>query len=161
MNAIDLLRIDHQRLFKLAEQLQDRPSSSAAERINEIALALKLHQRMEEEIFYQELKEFDEIRVPVEQSHRDHRMIDDLLDRLSQSLKEPSRYDSTALATRLALAVEQHISHDEEYLLPQAERLLSPTKLQEIFYEMDEVRTHQSDTDSLIYPASRLGPKRT
>ncbi len=159
MNAIDLLRMDHQRLFRLVQQLQEKQTSSAAKRLKEIDEALKLHQRMEEEIFYQELKEFDEIRVPVEQSHRDHRMIDDLLDRLGDSLKEPSRYDSAALATRLALAVEQHISHDEEYLLPQAERLLSPTKLQEIFYEMDEVRTHQSDTDSLIYPASRLGPK--
>ena len=161
MNAIDLLRIDHQRLFNLVERFQDKGTSSAtlAERLNQLTLALRLHRRMEEEVFYPELKEFDEVRSLVMQSYHDNRIIEKLLERLSDLLKKPSGQDSASLAARLVLAVEEHISQDDDNLLPQAEGLLGPTRLQELFYDMDEIRTHQSDMDIMIYPASRLGPE--
>jgi hemerythrin-like domain-containing protein len=106
------------------------------------------------------LRMFDEVRVRVEHSYHDHRRVDELVARLSNLPNGPREHESAALVTRLALAVEQHISHDEQLLLPQAERLLGPSRLQELFYEMDEARTHQSDRDSMIYSASRLGPAK-
>ena len=56
-------------------------------------------------------------------------------------------------------AWQLHVEQAEQTLLPEAESLLGPTKLQQLLYDMNAIRTRQSEMDSAIYPASRLGPK--
>lgn len=55
---------------------------------------------------------------------------------------------------------QKHVERSESRLCPDALRLLGPTRLQQLEFEMDALRTHQSDLDSAIYPASHLGPKQ-
>lgn len=160
MDAIDLLRNDHRRLMRLATQLRARsePSDSGV-RLDEFIQAVRMHKKMEEELLYPELEEFDDIHHVVDESSRHHLYVNDILDEMSEVRKEFPKEGGANFVTRLIHAVEQHISHDEKQLLPRAEVLLRPTRRQEMFYDMDKIRTHQSDTDSLIYPASRIGPK--
>jgi len=54
---------------------------------------------------------------------------------------------------------QTHVEQSENKLFPEALRLLGATRLQQLEFDMDAVRTHQSNMDSAIYPASRLGPK--
>jgi len=54
---------------------------------------------------------------------------------------------------------QTHVEQSENKLFPEALRLLGATRLQQLEFDMDAVRTHQSNMDSAIYPASRLGAK--
>ena len=75
-----------------------------------------------------------------------------------RKIKDPTTSkDWLSLLVQLNVAVEQHISGAEKQLLSEARRLLGVTRLQELFYELDGMRSEQSETDTLIYPASRLG----
>lgn len=84
--------------------------------------------------------------------------VDELLNELeSDQNREQS---GGARLTALRNAWQLHVEQAEQTLLPEAESLLGPTKLQQLLYDMNAIRTRQSEMDSAIYPASRLGSKR-
>jgi hemerythrin superfamily protein len=118
--------------------------------------ALTLHTRMEEEVFYPELEDFEETRALVEESYEEHRRVDQLLRRMSEAGGESS--DWQGMLAELRDAVTRHVSEEEGEMFPRAAKLLKPDRLRDMGYEMRRIETGQSESDQLIYPASRIGP---
>ena len=160
MNALDILRRDHQRVQSLIARVEDTfdegNASTFAGVVERLDDALKLHFRITEEVFYNELDGFDEVREGIADARETHRRIDEVVSSLKEN--EPIWIGQDNRIAVIKELMRQHVTQEED-LGPEAERLLGATALQEMSYEMDEIRTHQSATDSLIYPASRLGPK--
>lgn len=160
MNALDILRRDHQRVQSLIARVEDTfdegNASTFAGVVERLDDALKLHFRITEELFYNELDGFDEVREGIADARETHRRIDEVVSSLKEN--EPIWIGQDNRIAVIKELMRQHVTQ-EENLGPEAERLLGATALQEMSYEMDEIRTHQSAIDSLIYPASRLGPK--
>ena len=159
MNALDILRRDHQRvqslIAKVEDTLDEGNASAFAGVVQRLDDALKLHFRIAEDVFYNELEGFNEMRELIADARATDRRIDEVM----KSVKEngPVWIGQEARITMIRELVLRHVAQ-EEGMAPEAERLLGATALQEMSYEMDEIRTHQSATDSMIYPASRLGP---
>ena len=160
MNALDILRRDHQRvqslIAKVEDTLDEDNASAFAGLVQKLDDALKLHFRIAENVFYNELEGFDEVRQVIADARETHRRIDEVVNPLKEN--EPIWIGQDNRIAVIKELMRQHITQEED-LGPEAERLLGATALQEMSYEMDEIRTHQSATDSMIYPASRLGPK--
>ena len=158
MDAVDLLNGDFRNLLKLLTQLRGTAGGeSTAKAFEELRVALNLHMKMETDVFYPSLESFVDVLPLIIQGYDDHLKIAGLVAEM-RKIKDPTTSkDWLSLLVQLNVAVEQHISGAEKQLLSEARRLLGVTRLQELFYELDGMRSEQSETDTLIYPASRLG----
>ena len=160
MDAVDLFAADFRNLLKLLTQLRvTSGGESTAKTFEDLREALNLHMKMERDVFYPSLESFVEVRPLIDQGYHDHLKIAGLISDMSQiQIKDHTTLkDWQDLLVQLNVAIDQHISVAENQILPEARRLLGATRLQELFYELDGMKSKQSETDTLVYPASRLG----
>src|SRR4051812_38184855 len=57
MNALELLKADHQKVSDLFEQVESTPESEHAALFEKIRTELEIHAQIEESVFYPKLKE--------------------------------------------------------------------------------------------------------
>jgi hemerythrin-like domain-containing protein len=160
LDAIELLTKQHAEaqdmLARLAADAQ-ADEGARGELFGQLKDALTLHTGMEEEVFYPELEHFGETRALVEGSYEEHRQVKQLLDRMAGG-GETDGADWRRLLGELRAAVARHVAEEEGELFPRAAKLLTPERLRDMGYEMRRLETGQSESDQLIYPASRVGP---
>ena len=163
MNVIKLLRNDHRRALSLIELIEN-DSDEAASRtrvklFDELKAALSLHAKVEERIFYPALEKFDETRGLVNEFYSEHQEADRILAKM-ESRKNGSLSGAWQNQLHeLKRSIEHHINEEENRLFLQAEKLLDKERLSEMFFESERIKSDQSETDSLIYPADRFGVK--
>ena len=161
MDALDLLRVDHQRIMGLIQEVENESNAqtgqSPARSFDKLTREIRLHKQMLRQCLYPELEAVGEIDAYLALDSTNQKQIDDLLASIEQN-QPPEQGSSNRLAELRALW-QTHVEQSETRLFPEAVRLLGATRLQQLEFDMDAVRTHQSDFDSSIYPASRLGPK--
>lgn len=89
MNALDILRKDHQLVENLianAEDTLDKGNANAfAVTVDQLDDALKLHFRITEEVLYNELEGFDEVREVIADGRETHRRIDEVVNSLKEN----------------------------------------------------------------------------
>lgn len=143
MNAIELLKEDHQMALSLVGELESADNQAGTdptqtENFNKLHQALKLHTRMEEEIFYPALENFDETKDMIEEAYQEHEQVDQLLVQLSsQSPNEEEFQESLA---ELRSDLEHHIEEEETEIFPQAEQLLGKQRLEEMGRQMQMMK---------------------
>ena len=140
MNAIELLKTDHQRisgLFELAQQKKD--FKGVREVFQEIRKELDIHAYIEETHFYplfQKRKGFEEL---VNHSLDEHSEMKELLSELD-ALGE----DSNAFKERLDElqdVVEDHVEDEEEEFFPKVLKELGDEELQQLGMRLAEAKT--------------------
>jgi hypothetical protein len=161
MNALELLRDEHRRISQLIDELQNELNTETGQASNEsferLRDALNLHRRMLHEHLYPELDPFDEMTAYLALDSRNEAELRKLVGELEQN-QPPAQSWRDRLA-QIGALWQVHVEQSERIMFPEVLRLLGPTRLQQLHFDMDALRTHQSDLDSAIYPASRLGPK--
>lgn len=136
---------------------------SRRELFGQLKDALTLHTRMEEEVFYPELEDFEETHALVEESYEEHRRVDQLLRRMSEASERAAGETGVSsewqgMLAELRDAVTRHVGEEEGEMFPRAAKLLKPDRLRDMGLEMSRFETGQSESDQIIYPASRIGP---
>lgn len=161
MNALELLRDDHRRISQLIQEIENelnaRTGQTTDESFNRLTRALTLHKRMLHEYLYPELEPFNEMSAYLALESRNEAELHGLINEIEKN--QPPEQDWIMRLAQIGELWQAHVDQNEQQLFPEALRLLGPTRLQQLQYDMDSVRTHQSDLDSAIYPAARLGPK--
>lgn len=161
MNALDLLRDDHRRISRLIQEIENELNvqtlQTTDESLKRLTRALNLHSRMLHEYLYPELEPFNEVSAYLALESRNEAELHGLINEIEQN--QPPEQGWTMRLAQLGELWQAHVDQNETQLFPDALRLLGPTRLQQLQYDMDSVRTHQSDLDSAIYPARRLGPQ--
>ncbi|MCA1816425.1 MAG: hemerythrin domain-containing protein [Acidobacteria bacterium] len=166
LDAIELLTKQHREAQAVIERLSANAQVSDGERralFEELRDALKLHTKIEEEVFYPALEDFDETRALIDESYKEHERVKQLLKRMGSAGEGATREgerggDWSSMLAELREAVAHHVGEEENDLFPHAARLLSPGRLREMGYEMRRYKTGQSEEDQLIYPAFRAKP---
>ena len=162
MNIIKLLRDDHQKALSLIAELERAGGMTSRPRtklLSELRDSLSLHTKVEERIFYPALEDFGKTRALINGFYREHEEVDRILAKLDELEKRKSGDEWQDQLGKLKWSVERHIDEEEKRLFPRAEKLLGKERLAEMFYECERVKSGQSETDNLIYPAGRLGVK--
>ena len=160
MNALDLLRNDHVRVSSLIGQVLNEinpaTGQSHTRNLKQLSEAIHCHQKMLHEYFNKELEPFAKAHSLIMLNNHKLTRICELLDELESN--QPPEQSWIQRLEQLHELWQTHMEEAETRLFPEAESLLGATRLQQLAYDMDSIRTHQSDQDSAIYPASRLGP---
>ena len=146
MNAIELLKNDHQEASSLMEQIElaDKGDRSAKELFTQLKQALTLHTQVEEQVFYPALKSFEETKDMVPEALEEHQEVDDLL--AEMAALSPGNDEFMDKFTELRDAVEHHVEEEENEMFPKAEKALGESRLQEMGRQMQQMKEGKSAT---------------
>lgn len=126
-DAITILTDDHQRvkaLFKKFEKLQD--GGSAAEKsalVREVCTELKVHTRIEEEIFYPAVRAALDEDDLLDEAEVEHASAKDLIEQLEAMTPKDHLYD--AKVTVLGEYVDHHVKEEEKEMFPKVKKAKS------------------------------------
>lgn len=143
MNAIELLRADHDRLRGILPKLSDT-SIAADERkklLETIEREIKIHSLLEEEIFYPVFKDeasAQEDRDMYYEAIEEHHVVDMLLPEMKGL--DPTSDGFRAKGSVLSELFEHHAGEEEEDMFPKAEKLISAAQLAELGTKMEARR---------------------
>jgi hemerythrin superfamily protein len=140
MKATDLLKKQHKSvkaLFKEVEKTED--GRRRRQLMEQIAGELKIHTRIEEEIFYPAAREIGTSKVEelLDESLEEHHVVDLVLAELPKVDPEDERF--AAKMTVLSELVVHHAEEEEEELFPLCEKKLGRERLQQLGEQMQEL----------------------
>lgn len=140
MNAIDLLKEDHQKVRDLLGKLTettDRAGKTRTDLLEKIARELHAHMQIEEEIFYPAFREAGQAAGHKEdekmyfEAKEEHRAVEALV--LPDLFKtEPNSSAFGGRAKVLKELVEHHVDEEEESMFPEARKVLDNQQLKEL-----------------------------
>jgi hemerythrin-like domain-containing protein len=130
MDALSLLRSDHQKVKGLVKQVEDsgdRATKQREELFQTIVDELTVHERIEEEIFYPNVQKHEKAKALVLESYVEHGVVDDLLDEISTIDTGDEKWMPAFKVFKENL--EHHIKEEEDELFPKVESLFSSDQL--------------------------------
>ncbi|OFZ81784.1 MAG: hypothetical protein A3K03_06180 [Bdellovibrionales bacterium RIFOXYD1_FULL_44_7] len=130
MNAIDLLKADHEIIDKLATQADQADDwSEKSAYIAEIQRELELHTELEESMLYPLFTDNDKTRSMIEHFFDDHQAIRDLMDEISNTEDENEANDKFG---ELVEAINAHVDDEENIFFPIILRSLNDSELNDL-----------------------------
>ena len=138
MNALELLKEDHDRVDKLFQKVKATEEGEHGKLFEKIKEELDIHTHIEETIFYPALiKEGDEeLKSITLEGIEEHRQAKMFLRELA-SLKEDSEKFEPKLKV-LMEDIEHHVQEEEGEMFPLIEEQFEPEMLDELGAEMEE-----------------------
>lgn len=127
----DMIRFDHSHVLVTFHQYitTARPSVKKA-LADTICDALEMHATLEEEVFYPVIRRLNASEPVIQKSEPEHDEMRRMIDELRATKSTDERHD--ALVHDLMRDVMHHVADEETVLLPEAERLLSKDRLNEL-----------------------------
>ena len=140
MKATDLLKKQHKSvkaLFKKVENTKD--ARRRRQLMDEITNELKIHTKIEEEIFYPAVREIGTSKAEelVDESFEEHHVVDLVLAELPKVDPEDDRF--AAKMTVLSELVQHHADEEEEEMFPMCEKKLGRERLQQLGEQMQQM----------------------
>lgn len=146
MNAIELLKADHERVKSILTQLSESTERGLKKRTDLLAkleMEITLHTKLEEEILYPAFKEAGakEQDIMYYEAKEEHRTVDSLV---LPDLKEtdPGTPEFSGRVKVVKELLEHHIEEEESEMFPQAQKLLGKAKLEELGAQMEAMKTN-------------------
>jgi hemerythrin superfamily protein len=140
MDALELLKQDHQRVKKLFEQSErTKDTKQQKQMFKEIKSELDLHTRIEETIFYPAMEEHEELKEMVLESLEEHKQVKTVLREMSRI--SPSSEKFRPKLKVLKDNVEHHAIEEEEgTFFPKVRKLIDDAELDRLGDEMEAAK---------------------
>lgn len=144
MNAVELLKHDHEAVKQLFERLgktTERGIKTREELMRHLHEELMTHARLEEEIFYPAFRAASgkEGEVLFHEAKEEHRAVEALiLPDLEKT--DPASSEFAGRVKVLKDMIEHHIEEEEQEMLPKACELLGEERLEELGAQMESRR---------------------
>jgi hypothetical protein len=138
MNAITLLEADHEKVKRLLNELEsttERGVKTRAELFSTIKGELTLHEIVEEEIFYPELKAHPRAKDIVLEAYEEHHVVDTLMGELEALDVSDETWGAKALVMKEN--IEHHIEEEEGEMFRQARQVFDATELEDLGGRME------------------------
>ena len=160
MDALELLRSDHDKVRDLFEQFKSAQeagdTATMAQLKEQIFSELQVHTAIEEEIFYPAAEDVgEEAEELVHEGVEEHHLIDVLMEEIEQL--EPSDEAWTAKMTVLIENVEHHAGEEEEELFPQLRETFGDDKLAALGEQLQQAKDRKSSAASASGKADTSG----
>jgi hypothetical protein len=139
MDAIALLKADHDKVKRLLNELEtttERGVKTRADLFSTIKGELTLHEIIEEEIFYPELKAHPKAKDIVLEAYEEHHVVDTLMGELEALDVSDERWGAKALVMKEN--IEHHIEEEEGEMFRKARQVFDATELEDLGVRMDE-----------------------
>lgn len=143
MNAIELLKNQHQDINELFERLELCDDADKKEELAAmLADKLNTHMTIEEQIFYPAVRE-DVDKERAIHSEREHRAVKPLLLELLAMPGDDIDFDDRVLA--LKEKIDHHVKEEEGDMFTRCERMMSTEELLELGREMMQLADENGD----------------
>lgn len=144
MNAIDLLKADHERVKAILTQLSESTERGVKKRtdlLSKLEMEITIHTKLEEEILYPAFKEAGskEQDIMYYEAKEEHRTVDSLVLPDLQNT-DPSTTEFSGRVKVVKELLEHHIEEEESEMFPQAQKLLGKEKLDELGVQMEAMK---------------------
>lgn len=148
MDAIEVLRNDHDTVRELFEQLNETSIDDQKSRdqiFNQLKQELRVHAQIEEEIFYPVLASESELADVVQEAVEEHAAVKDILDEMEQLSSNSEAWEN--LLASLQDNVEHHVDEEEGDVFEQAQELITEESLNQLGKELQErkIQLRQGD----------------
>jgi hypothetical protein len=148
MNILGLLVADHSRLARLLER-----ANEDGEALGEFARLLHEHVATAESL-YALLRTDEAASAAIESARSAHAELETTATGVQTGGAGPTRTDRVAALQRMLAAHDHDV---RSRLFPLAQDALPASQLENAFFEAERRRHLQSETHSLIFPATRFG----
>ena len=144
MNALELLKQDHEEVKELFEQAEGTEESKEQRNIfNQIKKALEAHARIEEGIFYPTMEKYEQLRDLVLESYEEHKQIKILLKEMDDLVTGSEKFEPKLRV--LQEIVEHHAEEgEEETMFPQVRELLDDAALEQLGRKLEAAKGNRS-----------------
>jgi hemerythrin superfamily protein len=135
MNAIELLKSDHDkvdRLFQKVTATEDSEHQALFEKIKE---ELEIHTHIEETVFYPKMQEEKELEDLVKEGIEEHHQIKIFLRELSALAEDSEKFEPKLKV--LMEDVKHHVQEEEGQMFPKIEKIFDEATLAEIGSELE------------------------
>jgi len=151
MNAIELLKTDHNTVSRLFQKVKATEESEHKELFEQIREELEIHTHIEETIFYPKVKEEKELEDLVLEGIEEHHQAKIFLRELSALTEESEKFEPKLKV--LMEDITHHVQEEEGEMFPKIEELFDESTLEELGAEMEEEK--QSFKKSYTASASK------
>jgi hypothetical protein len=138
MDAIALLKADHDKVNRLLNELEsttERGVKTRTELFATIKGELTLHEIVEEEIFYPELKAHPKAKDIVLEGYQEHHVVDLLMGELEALDVDDETWGAKALVMKEN--IEHHIEEEEGEMFRQARQVFDAAELDDLGGRME------------------------
>lgn len=130
-SVTDMIRFDHSHVLVTFHQYTTSSRASVKKALADtICDALDMHATLEEEVFYPVIRRLNASEPVIQKSEPEHDEMRRMIAELRATRATDERHDS--LVHDLMRDVLHHVADEETVLLPEAERLLSKDRLNEL-----------------------------
>ncbi len=141
MNAITMLEEDHVKMRKLLDELEsttERGLKIRAELFSTIKGELTIHEIIEEEIFYPELKAHPKAEDIVLEGYEEHHVVDMVMKELEETPVDDESWGAKAKVMKEN--VEHHMEEEEGEMFKQARSVFDRDELEDLGERMEARR---------------------
>jgi hemerythrin superfamily protein len=141
MDAIKLLKADHDKMKKLLEEGEkttERGVKTRTELLGTIKQELTVHERIEEEIFYPALKSHPKARDVVLEGYEEHHVVDQVMGELEAT--DVSDETWGAKFKVMKENIEHHIEEEEGEMFKHARQVFDASELEQLGTRMEELK---------------------
>lgn len=133
MDAITLLKNDHDKLLGLLEQLEtttERAEKTRPELFGRIKEELTVHEIVEEEIFYPTLKQHPKAKEIVLEGYEEHHVVDELMGELDALAVDDETWGPKAKV--MIENIRHHIEEEEGDMFVKARQIFDRAELDQL-----------------------------
>jgi hemerythrin superfamily protein len=144
MNALELLKQDHEEVKELFEQAEGTEDSKEQRNIfKQIKKALETHARIEETVFYPAMEKHAHLKDLVLESYEEHKQIKILLKEIEDLVTGSEEFEPKLRV--LQEIVEHHAEEEEEgNMFPQVRELLDDAALEQLGRKLEAAKVNRS-----------------
>ena len=144
MDAIALLKEDHEKVKKLMTELEDtteRAVKTREQKWTKLLKELTIHENIEEEIFYPALLEHPLAKDLVLEAMEEHHLVDDIVRQLKETAFDDEHWAAKFKVTKEN--VEHHIEEEETAMFKISRQVFSKAELAELGARMEATKAEQ------------------
>ncbi|HEY7589764.1 MAG TPA: hemerythrin domain-containing protein [Candidatus Limnocylindrales bacterium] len=139
MDALKLLKTDHDKVKKLLTQLEkttERGVKTRQELFSTIKGELTVHEIIEEEIFYPELKSHPRAKEIVLEAYEEHNVVDTLMSELESLPVDDETWGAKAKVMKEN--IEHHIEEEEGDMFKKARQVFDAAEMEDLGTRMEQ-----------------------
>jgi hemerythrin superfamily protein len=138
MDALTLLKHDHDEVKKLFKQIEDAEGSEARKLWEQISSQLSLHEELEETLFYPALKEEEQAKDLILESYQEHHVLDVLIGEINALRPTDETWEPKIKV--LQENTEHHIQEEEGELFPKVRKIWKTDKREQVGKQMQQMK---------------------
>ena len=137
MNAIELLKADHDKVDRLFQKVKaTEEGEEHKELFKKIKAELDVHTHIEEKIFYPRLKQEEELEDITLEGIEEHHQAKIFLRELSNLTDDSEKFEPKLKV--LMEDITHHVQEEEGEMFPKVEKIINESELKELGKQMEE-----------------------